>query len=373
MMQGDAVGIFSGLLLTKRQAMKAEITAAYATTDPSTLPIASPWSSSTLERIVAEDVFGSDLPVNTRAAAMRLPALTRARNLLVSTICRLPLVQLAAGEQLPPATDPAARAALDASQPTWLYRCDDGTTPQHRLAWTVDDLIFYGWSCWWRVNGSDGFPLSVGRVNQGDWTINSDNVVEINGVPQQHDAVIVIPGLHEGILTYGRDALDDTRTLYRNVRNRLATPTPGLDLHQTDGRDLTDPEIDALITRWSIARKGGNGGVSYTNKNIVATPMEGDDGKLMIEARNAAALDLARLVGVSGGMIDATTPKASLNYETTTGRNQEFVDFDLALYLTPITARLSLDDVVPRGKRVVFDLSDFTGSTPSPTGPASQD
>ena len=86
-----------------------------------------------------------------------------------------------------------------------------------------------------------------------------------------------------------------------------------------------------------------------------------------------AALDLARMVGVHGGMIDATTPKASLNYETTTGRNGEFVDLDLALYMTPITARLSLDDVMPRGRRVALDTIDFSSLTVDPTGPTTED
>lgn len=350
------------------------VTASLSTvTDPSTLPIASPWSSSTLERIVAEDVFGTELPINTRAAAMRIPTVARARNLIVGTICRLPLVQLGRGERIPAVDDLAAREPFDDGQPTWLYRTDDGTSPQLRTAWTVDDLLFYGWSCWWRQNDAAGFPLAAGRVNMGDWSINADNQVEIHGVPQDPRNVILIPGLHEGLLTYGRDALNDARTLYRNVRNRLATPTPGLDLHQTGGRDMTDDEIDKLIERWAIARRGDNGGVSFTSKDIEAKPVGGDDGQLMIDARNAAAVDLARAVGVSAGMVDATAPKASLNYETQTGRNQEFVDLDLYLYMTPITARLSLDDVMPRGKRAAFDLTDFTSPAPSPTGPTAQD
>jgi phage portal protein BeeE len=93
----------------------------------------------------------------------------------------------------------------------------------------------------------------------------------------------------------------------------------------------------------------------------------------MIAARNAASLDLARLIGVAASRIDATVDKGSLNYETTTGRNQEFVDFDLALYMTPITARLSLDDVVPRGTHVRFNLADFIAAAPSITGPVLKD
>ena len=61
-------------------------------------------------------------------------------------------------------------------------------------------------------------------------------------------------------------------------------------------------------------------------------------------------------------MLDATTAGASLTYETVAGRNAKFIDYGVALYLEPIEARLSMDDVVPRGQRVAFDLSDFTAA-----------
>lgn len=358
-----------------------------AALDPSELPIASPWSTSqNLHRLVAEDIFGAEMPTNTRGTAMRIPAVARGRNLLVSTISRFPLVRLAAGQVMPrrPVEDaePSAWEVYRAElvefyrdQPTWLYRTDDSTSPQLRLAWTVDDLIFYGKSCWWRANNQgDGFPQLAGRINQGDWSINDDNQVVVDGVPQRNEDVIVFPGLHEGILTHGVDAIRDARQLQAIVRKRLKNPIPQINLHQTGGAQLTSQEKLELVSEWAAARDGENGGVAFTNQFIDAIEMgQGGDSQLMIEARNAAALDLARLIGVSAGRLDATTPKASLNYETTTGRNQEFVDFDLALYMVPITARLSMDDCVPRGSRVEFDLTDFLNRTPSVTGPNNQD
>lgn len=354
--------------------------------DPSTLPISSPWSTNNLQRIVFEDIFGSDIPQNTRSAAMQLPAIARGRNLLTSTISRFPLVQLAVGQTVPHRPDPetADQAALDdyrermrvfaLDQPTWLYRSVDGTSPQLRLAWTVDDLIFYGWSCWWRTNKEDGFPLNVGRIPFGDWSVNDDCQVEVNGRVMRDDEVIVIPGLHEGILTFGCRTLADARSLYNIVRSRVINPAPQLNLHQTEGADLTDTEIDDLVDRWALAREGARGGVGYTSKHIELQELgAAGDSQLMIEARNAASLDLARIIGVSANRLDATSAKASLNYETTTGRNQEFIDFDTALYMTPITARMSMDDVSPQGKRAEFDLTDFISKSPSLTGAPNND
>lgn len=330
-------------------AQRATAAKAGGIVDPSTFPIATPWGSSDLQRMVFQDVFGQDVPANTREAAMRLPALARARNLMVATISRIPLQQLTGTTPMP-----------ETQQPAWLTATGDGSSPQLRMAWTVDDLIFYGWSCWWRDwDGDPSDPANLAsahRLNQGDWTVNDDMRVVVNGEPVKDTDVIVIPGLHEGILSYAADVIDDSRTLYRNVRARLLNPVPLLDLHQTEGEPLTPAQIDALIDRWAAARQGRNGGVSYTNQALEINELGGGDGALMIDARNASAVDQARVVGVSAGRVDASGVNSTLTYETKETSGRDLVDFDLALYLTPISARLSLDDVTPAGTRVDFDL-----------------
>lgn len=332
--------------------------------DPSTYPIATPWGSADLARIVFEEMFGSDVPANTRSAAMRLAGMARARNLVVSTIAGMPLAALRRDERLP--------------DPPWFWTCHDGSTPQHCLAWTVDDLIFYGWSLWEFVLGADKFPLSHARIDYADWTIDGDNRLRWSTtdepiVNSSSTRYVLIPGLHEGVLTYGCDVIRDTRALYAIVRERLNNPVPQVDLHQTGGRQLNKDEIADLRSDWALARSGANGGVAYTNEWIEAKPFGVGGENLLIEARNAAVLDLARLVGVHGATVDATTPKASLNYETTSGRNEELVDFDLNLYMLPIRSRLSLDDVTPHGTRIAFDLADFTSTPQDPTGPVTED
>ena len=328
--------------------------------DPSTYPIATPWGSADLARVLYEDVFGTDAPANTRSAAMRLPAVARSRNVIVSTICPLPFAALRRDELI--------------ASPPWHTACHDGSSWQQRLAWTVDDLIFYGWSLWECVRGADTYPLSFARINRDRWELDADNHLTVDGVIVKDTRnLILIPGLHEGILTYGVDAIRDATALYRIVRERLNNPVPQVDLHQTGGAQLNRDQIDDLRADWAAARSGQNGGVAYTNEFIEAKPFGSGGENLLIEARNAAALDLARMIGVHGGMIDATTPKASLNYETTTGRLGEFVDLDCALYMTPITARLSLDDVMPHGQRTAFDTADLAVVPADPTGPIAED
>lgn len=311
--------------------------------------------------MVFEDIFGSDQPVNTRASAMRLGPVARGRNLFAAAIIQLHLEQLT-GE------------TRSAEQPAWLNSSSDGTSPQLRNVATFDDHLFYGWSLWWRDNGPDGFPVDVGRVPIEDWSVNDDNKVEIDGKVQPDNRVILIPGIHEGILTFACDALEDARLLNRAVRQRVQNPVQGIDLHQTSGEPLAKEKRDELIEGFAAARQGKNGGVGYSSPNIELREYGKDvDSALAIEARNASAVELARHVGIHAGMVDATAPKASLNYETTTGRNQEFVDYDLMAYLVPIQARLSMDDVCPPGERIAFDLSQYTAPAPSPTGPNFED
>lgn len=333
--------------------------------DPSGYPIASPWSDpGDLGKWVASDIFGiEDPPIASRAAAMRIPAVARGRNLIVTAIAAQPLVATRRGEVLP-------------EQPSWMSTPGDGSTPEHRLAWTVDDLIFHGWSLWdKRQRDSRNFPLAFPRVNHDRWRIDSDTGrILIDEQPITDDAdVCLIPGLHEGILSFGRTVLTDARNLYDIVRERLESPMPSIDLHQTGGQPLTKEQRDDLTAQWAAARSKRRGGVAYTSEHIEAKPLDGGDSNLMIEARNAASLDLARLIGVSAGLIDATVPKASLNYETKEGRNEEFIDRDLYLYMIPIAARLSLDDIVPHGQRAAFDVTDYTAVTRSPTGPIRED
>lgn len=351
-------------LTGSQRQLESAITAALGgpSYDPSRFPVASPWSSSDLARIIASDWAGVDAPANTRGEAMKIPGIARARNLIVSTLASAPLE----------VHDPVDQVVANAAP--WFYSAGGGTSWQLRQAWTVDDLIFAGWSCWWREWSGDQIS-EVGRIPIDDWELTDDNQLLVDGVPVRDPRdVILFPGLHEGVLAYGKEALNDTRTLYRNVRARLFAPSPQLDLHQTEGDDLPDEEIDKLIARWAKARQGQLGGVSFTSKHIEVNELGGGaDAQLLIEARNAAMVDCARIVGVHAGMIDATTPKSSLNYETSQGRNGEFVDFDLALYMTPITARLSLDDCLAPGLSAHINLSAFTSLAQPPTGPTLKD
>lgn len=312
-------------------------------------PIRSPWSPSPshLETIVWSDLFGTkNIPI-TRAEAMTVPAVARARHLIAAAIARMPIH--------------VWREDRDVT-PLWLTRTDTGVHPWHRMLWTIDDLIFYGWSLWQLDRAADdGTVLSAHRLAPHRWQITADGEILVDGRPVPADAVCAIPGPDEGILTTGRTAIRHAAKLVAAADRAADTPSPTVNLHQTNDYRMTDEERTALITSWAAARRGENGGVAFTSNGIDAQEMNSVQEHLLIEGRNASAVDVARVMGIPASMIDATGPKASLSYETTEGKASELVNWGLSPFMSAITSRLSLDDMTPRGHVVRFDADRLVG------------
>jgi hypothetical protein len=317
------------------------------------------WTTDSLTAIVWADILGLDALPMTRAEALSVPAIARGVSLLKATIAKWPL-------------ETFARDVLDPFQPKWCTRTTGPYSWQYRTAWTVDDLIFFGASLWSQERGSDGFPLSSTRIPFPEWDVNAQGqIVDMDGHPYDDRAVTLIPGWHEGIISFGQRAIRQAVALEANASEAARTPFK-LELHQTTDVDLTENEKYGLILQ---ARKAlqEQFGVLFTNSAVEARDHGGAAEQLYVESRNAAAVDMARLIGIPAAIIDATSSGSSLTYETTEARNQQFLDYGTSLYADPISARLSLDDIVPVGHRTAFDSSISTIINPAATGPAVED
>ena len=314
-----------------------------------------------------------------RAGAMRVPAVARARNLTCGAIAGLPLRAL----RTDTLTDP---------QPYWAYGTDgqlgDLTTgqqvawqvgpqtPWYRMLWTIDDLYFHGASLWLVTKfsepaGGRPMPLRMARVPFDHWQVQDGQLTDPDAQPFPPDRVVYIPGPNEGILDFGRDSIRTAFDLERNAADVAAHPFR-LELHQTNTATLTDTERSELVGE-AKAALAAHDGILFTNGAIETIEHRMDSEALQLGARNASALDVARLGNMPALMLDATAQGASLEYQTLEGRNQQWLDYGLSLYLDAIEARLSMDDILPAGQRVAFDTADWTGPQPSPTGPPVED
>ncbi|MBF6085291.1 phage portal protein [Nocardia cyriacigeorgica] len=300
----------------------------------------------------------------TRVEAMSVPAMARARRIIAGSIARMPLRAYRGDE-------------LAGDQPRWLDRTDAAVSPFHRMLWTVDDLLFYGWSLWSLSRDASDRVSSAARIPWDRWDFDTFGRIEVDGELVADRDVCLIPGVDEGVLYFAQTAIRHAAKLIAAADKVADTPAANLELHQTTDAPMTTEARDELIASWAAARRGANGGVAYTNHAIELREHGAPHEHLLIEGRNAAAVDIARAAGIPAASIDATGPTASLTYETTEGRNQELVDYGLAPYMSAISARLGMDDMVPRGNRIAFDTEDFVGPTvrvqvPDDGGPAPQ-
>jgi hypothetical protein len=224
------------------------------------------------------------------------------------------------------------------------------------------------------VRGSGGTVLTAGRIAIHRWRIDDDLRVMVDDKPVNSDDVVLIPGAHEGILNMAAGApLRQAANVEAAAAKAAENPSAYLDLHYTGERQLDDAEINANIARWIKARRGANGGVGWSSKYLEVKELGAYGDHLLVEGRNAEAVNIARLASIPAAMLDATSAGASLTYETTEGRNAQFIDYGLSLYLDPIAARLSLDDVVPSGQSTRWDTAELRALAPIATGPATAD
>lgn len=298
----------------------------------------------------------------TREHALAIPAVSRARLVICSTVARVPLVARRGGTIL-----------TGTDRPTWIDRTDGPVSPYHRMLGTVDDLLFYGWSLWAVERDSLGRVIAADRLPWDAWQFDAEGTITWSAddgtpaAPVDPDSVVLIPGSTAGILSEAVPALEHARDLLAAAGKAAAAPAAHIDLHQTNDAPMTEAEINRLVSRWVAARRGENGGVAFSSSGIEVRELGAYDAHLLVEGRNAAAVDIARATGVPASVLDATTPTASLNYETREGRAAELVDYCLTAFMAPIAARLGMDDVVPRGTSVEFDVDAvFSSSAVAP-------
>lgn len=325
--------------------------------------LASPFTEGQLQKIVYSEIFGTNYAPITRAEAMAIPAMSKARNLICATVAKLPIA----------AADKNGLLSEE-KQPAWTYRTDGAISPFQRMLWTLDDLLFFGKSLWEVDRGSEGQIIRAERVPMEWWRVNAEGVILIHDEPVNANNVIYFPGAIEGVLDKDGTSLRAAAAIASSVESRAKSPVPIMEIHATAEGDVSPEEAKALVQGYNAARRDPEGATVYTPSSVELRPHgEKADSGFMVEARNAVRLDVANLTGVPVALLDGSVSTASLTYSTQEGRRNEFVDYSLVLWMEAITGRLSADDVVPRGQRVVFDQSEFLSLAPSPTGPDLQD
>lgn len=275
------------------------------------------------------DTAGDAAPL-TRNEAMSIPAMARARH-IICTAARLPLAVAPAGY----ANDALIRQPDPARTRTAVHTD------------TLDSLLFHG-AAVWRVTAryADNRPRAAVFVPIGELTRNGDGW-QIANRPVPAADLIFFEAPHEGLLKFGTRALRAALNVDKAYSGTATNPVVAAELHQLSGAILTADEKSALIAKTREAMR--NRGIVYTNEAVELRVHRAETENLLIAGRNAAAVDIARTVGIPAPLIDAYPAGSSGTYANFQARMREARDIGVDAYARCITDRLSLDDILPRG------------------------
>lgn len=311
------------------------------------VPFESPWASP--NHLLTVETPSNRPLVVSRTLAMSVPAVARARGLIVGGISRCPMEARQQGKRVE-------------KQPVWMTRTDGVQSPTFRMTWTIDDLFFHGWSCWALERDAAGLVIRADRIPYHLWDIDADGSIRVDGIASDPNEVCLISGPDEGLLNYAASTIRHAVQLQDLAVRYAATPSAQILLKQVQGQPLTEEQRNKLIEGWAQARRGENGGVAFANQSIDVQELGKANTDLLVQGRNAAAVDIARATGIPAMMLDAgTAGSGTITYRSQVSRNLELVDYALAPFMAAVAARLGLDDMVPRGTAVAFDLTDLTG------------
>lgn len=328
------------------------------------MPLRSPWTTASLQKIVLSDVTDMVAAEITREAAMRVPAIVRGRALIAGLLARHPLAvyDTATGNPAP-------------GESPWLTTTATSQSPRQRNLWTFDDLIFSGLSLWFVTRGDGDEITDAIRVDPSLWTVDrTTREVKITGVDNvSAEQLILFEGPQEGLTVIARDTIRAALDLEAAWAKRVSAPIPLLELHSTDSTyDLEPAEAQELVNKWEKARKEG-GGTAYTPANIQANTLGQFVADLFIQGRNALRLDIANFLALPAALLEGSMSTASLTYSTKEGSRNDLVDLSLGYWADPFEARLSQDDVVPSGRNVAIDLTALATPTQPTRSPNQED
>lgn len=299
-----------------------------------------------------------------RNRAMQVPAISRARDLHASVISAMPL------KMYRERWNDTSREMVyeDLAPRSWLRRPDPSIPYETLMAWTFDDLFFFGRAFWYITSRTqDGYPASYTRLPAGSITTEDQvgpvwfapsNAVFFQGGEIDPSLLVQFISPVQGVIYSSEQAIatalkiEDAR--YRNAN----TAIPSGILKQTGGEPLSAQELADLAAAFNAARVTNqtaalNEFLSY--EPTTATP----DKMLLIESAQFSALQMAQICNIPPYLLGVPTG----SYAYTNSRESRW---DLWLYGTKtyaecITSTLSANSILPNGTYLEFDTDEYLG------------
>lgn len=299
-----------------------------------------------------------------RNRAMQVPAMSRARNLHCNVVAAMPLKMYREYWN----AETREMETEDLAPRSWLRRPDPSISYEALMAWTLDDLMFFGRSFWWiSSRTSDGFPATFTRLPAGSITTQDQSgpvwygpskEVYFQGGMLNPDDLVQFISPYQGWIYSSEQAIATALKIEDSRYRNALTSIPSGILKQTGGEPLSATELADLAAQFNAARATNqtaalNEFLSY--EATTATP----DKMLLIESAQFSALQMAQICNIPPYLLGVPTG----SYAYTSSRESRW---DLWLYGTKgyaecIASTLSGNNILPVGTFVEFDTDEYLG------------
>jgi HK97 family phage prohead protease len=294
----------------------------------------------------------------SRKEARSVPAITGALQILAGAASGLPLRRFdAGGNGIDPGTF-IAHPEADEQHPLSLT-----------VRRTVEDMALDGVG-YWRVLVRDFTrrPLAAVRVPPNRCYPRTEDVAGIGVVVigWQIDDVELPPGdvlafygpVEGGWCTAGARTIRTSIALEKASKKYADEPVPSVVLKNRSGVDLPPKQVDDILDQWKKGRKTRS--TAYLNSALDVDTLGFNSRDLqLVEGRQQAVLEVARLANLPSGMLASAAAGTSLTYSNVESERLKTLGAVMP-YLTAIETRLSAEDCTPRGQSVRFDLAALT-------------
>jgi hypothetical protein len=185
--------------------------------------------------------------------------------------------------------------------------------------------------------------------------------IEFNGNRLDPNEIITFLAPTTGLMYSGRRAVS-IATHLDQYADRAATieTVPGYLQQTSAGETMSGEELGDLAAQWAQARREF-GVVGALNNFVEFKEFDKDPNEVNASQRQYQALELSRLCSVPAYLVNAPTPGASMTYQNAQQARQDLWLFGAHMFSEALVQRLSMDDVLSRGRFCKFDTDDLLG------------
>ena len=297
---------------------------------------------------------------DARNKAMSVPTVSRARDLMASVIGCMGLKmynEIWNGDEM---------EKLPIAPRTWLRKIDPTLPNNFILSWTFDDLFFYGRAFWYITSRTaDGFPASYTRLPSAMcqtldqsgpvWFAPSKQIVFQGAELDPNDVVQFLSPI-QGIVYQSTQAVATALKLeaarYRNASSAI----PAGVLRQTGGEPLSGQELADLAAAFNHARETNQ--TAALNEFVTYTEtLTSPDKMLLIDSSDYQALEMCRLCNIPSYLAGISV--GGYSYVSNAGARLDLYSFGVKPYAECIASTLSMNNVLPAGTFVEFDVQKY--------------